>query len=128
MRSRSPSWLSSSTASRSRFRRAGTIYDREGVELALGERALTVYADPRQVRTRRVAGEAARLLGVDSAKLITELADRRRHFVYVQRKADPERARRLLALRLAGVDAYPEERRVYPQGRRRARPRLRRRR
>jgi cell division protein FtsI (penicillin-binding protein 3) len=96
--------------------RRGTIYDRGGVELALGERAMTVYADPRQVRDpRRVAAEAARILGVDSAALLAGLADRTKHFVYVQRKADPARAARLLRLGLAGVDAYPEERRVYPQ-------------
>jgi cell division protein FtsI/penicillin-binding protein 2 len=96
--------------------RRGTIYDRGGVELALGERALTVYADPRQVRDpRRVAAEAARILGVDSGALVADLADRTKHFVYIQRKADPTRAARLLRLGLTGVDAYPEERRLYPQ-------------
>ena len=96
--------------------RRGTIFDRSGVELALGERATTVYADPRMVQQpRRVAQEAARLLGVDSGPLVARLADRKSRFVYVQRKADPARAARLQRLGLAGVGFYPEERRVYPQ-------------
>ena len=36
----------------------GTIYDRGGVQLAIGEQAQTVYADPRQVTDPR--REAAR--------------------------------------------------------------------
>ena len=37
----------------------GTIFDRTGVQLAIGEQATTVYADPRQVRDPR-AGRARR--------------------------------------------------------------------
>src|SRR5438445_2020834 len=44
----------------------GTIFDRMGVRIALGERATTVYADPMQIRRpRRVAAEVARVLGLD---------------------------------------------------------------
>ena len=97
--------------------RRGTIFDRSGVQLAIGEQRTTVYADPRQVREpRRVAEAAARLLGVDSTKLLPALADRRRAFVYVARQAEPEAAARLAKLNLPGVGFYPEERRAYPQG------------
>src|ERR671935_2419046 len=42
----------------------GTIFDRLGVQLAIGEEATTVYADPRQVRSPRgVATAAAHALG-----------------------------------------------------------------
>ena len=97
--------------------RRGTIYDRTGVELALGEQAITVYADPTQVRRpRAVARAAARLLGVDDDSLLPALVDRRKRFVYVKRKADPRKAEALKRLGLAGVGFYPEERRAYPQG------------
>src|SRR5262249_53564983 len=44
----------------------GTIFDRTGVQLAIGEQATTVYADPRQIRDPRlVATDAARTLGVN---------------------------------------------------------------
>jgi len=96
----------------------GTIYDRTGVQLAIGEQATTVYADPKTVREpRRVAYEAGRILGVDVAKLYTKLRDRRSGFVYVERKADPAEAAALEKKGFDGVGFYPEERRAYPQGR-----------
>jgi cell division protein FtsI/penicillin-binding protein 2 len=94
----------------------GTIFDRMGVELALGEQATTVYADPKQVRQpRRVALAAGRALGIDSSKLYPQLADRTRGFVYVERKADPAKASALAKRNLTGLGFYPEERRSYPQ-------------
>ncbi|MDQ3066267.1 MAG: penicillin-binding protein 2 [Actinomycetota bacterium] len=94
----------------------GTIFDRTGEPLAIGEQATTVYADPRQVKNpRRVALAAAKELGVDAEELYPLLADRSRHFVYVKRKADPARAAALEQQRLAGVGFYPEELRHYPQ-------------
>ena len=95
----------------------GTIFDRTGVQLAIGEQATTVYADPRQVRDARVvATAAARTLGVDADALYKQLGDRKRSFVYVERKADPAKAALLAKRRLAGLGFYPEERRFYPQG------------
>lgn len=94
----------------------GTIYDRMGVQLALGEETTTVYADPKQVRNpRAVALAAQRTLGVDANALYPQLLDRRRSFLYVARKADPERAKALARRGLAGLGFYPEEQRTYPQ-------------
>jgi cell division protein FtsI (penicillin-binding protein 3) len=94
----------------------GTIYDRMGVQLAIGEQATTVYADPRQIRDARSAARiAGRILGVNASKLYTQLADRTRGFVYVERKADPAKATTLAKRKLAGFGFYPEERRAYPQ-------------
>ncbi|MGE5690704.1 MAG: peptidoglycan D,D-transpeptidase FtsI family protein [Pseudomonadota bacterium] len=96
--------------------RRGTIYDRTGSLLALGERATTVYADPRQItEPRAVATMVARELGIDADRLAGELADRSRGFVYVARQADPERAARLAKKGLDGIGTYAEERRSYPQ-------------
>ena len=73
--------------------RRGTIYDRLGVELAIGERAVTVYSNPKEIREPRLVALAAeRDLGVDAGKLLPLLSDRTRGFVYVQRQADPEKA------------------------------------
>jgi cell division protein FtsI/penicillin-binding protein 2 len=96
----------------------GTIYDRTGSPLAIGEQATTVYADPKQIANPHAAAlAAARALGVDAAKLEPRLADRRLGFVYVERKADPLAARALEKRGIAGFGFYPEERRTYPQGR-----------
>ncbi|MDX6511104.1 MAG: hypothetical protein QOE36_608 [Gaiellaceae bacterium] len=94
----------------------GTIYDRMGTRLAIGEQATTVYADPREVTSpRAVARAASRTLGVDPAQLYPQLTDRRHGFVYVARQADTDRAAALMKLKLPGVFAYQEERRWYPQ-------------
>ena len=94
----------------------GTIFDRAGEPLAIGEQATTVYADPRRVKNpRRVALAAARELGVDANELYPLLADRKRHFVYVRRKADPARAAALEKLNLPGLGFYAEELRFYPK-------------
>jgi cell division protein FtsI/penicillin-binding protein 2 len=94
----------------------GTIYDRSGEPLAIGEQATTVYADPRLVKNpRRVALAAAKAFGLDAEELYPLLADQTRHFVYVKRKADPAKAAELERQHLAGVGYYPEELRYYPQ-------------
>jgi cell division protein FtsI/penicillin-binding protein 2 len=95
----------------------GTIFDRNGEPLAIGEQATTVYADPTQIRNpRAVAIAAARVLQLSADTLYPQLADRSRSFVYVQRKADPQRAAALERKGLTGLHFYPEERRSYPQG------------
>jgi cell division protein FtsI/penicillin-binding protein 2 len=94
----------------------GTIFDRMGVQLAIGEPATTVYADPRQIRNaQKVAVEAGSALNIDPNRVYPQLLDKKQSFVYVQRKADPARATALQRRGLAGLDFYPEERRFYPQ-------------
>ena len=95
----------------------GTMFDRSGLELALGERATTVYANPMQIANpRRAALAVQRTLGVNADKIFPSLADRTHGFVYVERQADPTRAAALQRLKLPGFGFYPEERRNYPQG------------
>jgi cell division protein FtsI (penicillin-binding protein 3) len=94
----------------------GTIFDRSGVELALGERATTVYANPMQiVDPRRAAQAVKQKLGLDADRVYPLLADRSRGFVYIERQADPAQAAALERLKLPGFGTYPEERRSYPQ-------------
>lgn len=94
----------------------GTIFDRTGALLAIGERATTVYADPRRIRDPRQAARiAGEVLGVDPSKLVGPLSDRTKGFVYVARQADPERAAALARRGVQGLGFYPEERRAYPQ-------------
>jgi cell division protein FtsI (penicillin-binding protein 3) len=95
----------------------GTIFDRNGEPLAIGERTVTVYANPKQVdEPNEVTRAAVAELGVDPEALYPKLIDRSRGFVYVARKADPEAARRLEEMGFAGLGFYPEELRTYPQG------------
>jgi cell division protein FtsI (penicillin-binding protein 3) len=94
----------------------GTLFDRSGLELALGEQATTVYANPMQITNpRRAALAVERTLGVNADRIFPTLADRTRGFVYVARQADPAQAAALQRLKLPGFGFYPEERRDYPQ-------------
>jgi cell division protein FtsI (penicillin-binding protein 3) len=96
----------------------GTIYDRRGLELALGSPAITVYANPRQIRDpRAVAVAAGQTLGLDPDKLYPLLADRSHGFVYVERQADADKAQALERRNIVGLGFYPEEKRIYPQRR-----------
>ena len=95
----------------------GTIFDRGGFELALGERATTVYANPMQIANpRRAAVAVEHTLGLSADRIFPTLADRSHGFVYVARQADPAQAAALKRLKLPGFGFYPEERRTYPQG------------
>jgi cell division protein FtsI (penicillin-binding protein 3) len=94
----------------------GTIYDRGGVQLAIGEQAQTVYADPRQVKDpQREAAVIARTLRLDPTAVYRAVTDRTRGFVYVARKADPALVAKLRRKGLPGINSYAEERRFYPQ-------------
>jgi cell division protein FtsI/penicillin-binding protein 2 len=95
----------------------GTIYDRLGNPLAIGEQAMDVDADPMQISDpRREARIAANVLGLPFRPLYRQLSDRSRGFVYVQRKAPPAAAAALEKRHLVGFTFAPDQKRVYPQG------------
>ena len=93
----------------------GTIFDRTGVQLAIGEQTTTIYADPSQVtQPRDVALAAHAIFHIPATALYTQLLDRKTHFVYVQRFADSKLAAMFLKKGFAGISSYPEEKRAYP--------------
>jgi cell division protein FtsI/penicillin-binding protein 2 len=95
----------------------GTIFDRNGVELAIGEQTTTVYADPREVRNAQaIAIAAGKAFGLDPNKLYPQLLKKKTQFVYIQRFGDPVAAAAFLKRGFAGVSSYPEQKRGYPQG------------
>ena len=95
---------------------AGTIFDRTGVQLAIGEEKTTVFADPSQIQNARAVARAVeRDLGVAANDLYPQLLDRRKHFVRIERFAEPAAAARLARRELPGLGFYSVERRSYPQ-------------
>jgi cell division protein FtsI (penicillin-binding protein 3) len=94
----------------------GSILDRTGVQLAIGEQDTTIYADPHMVTDARgIALAAEHILGADANKLYPQLLRKDTRFVYVARFADPKLASAFLAKHFTGINSYPEERRAYPQ-------------
>ena len=94
----------------------GTIFDRNGRELAISTEAASIYAVPKLMNDRAAAAEQlAEILGLDPARLATRFAERER-FTYVARWVETEKAARIEALDLKGVGIDAEPRRTYPAG------------
>jgi cell division protein FtsI (penicillin-binding protein 3) len=97
--------------------RRGTITDRNGVELAVSEDSITVYADPRVVKDPGgTASQLAPFLGRSYQDLLTRLSDRTKGFVYLARKLPLSKGTLVQKLKIPGIGTTEEPRRVYPQG------------
>ncbi|MFZ4516166.1 MAG: peptidoglycan D,D-transpeptidase FtsI family protein [Acidimicrobiia bacterium] len=95
----------------------GSIFDRNGNDLALSVPAKTIYADPRMIKDPVNASELlAPILGMDVAAIREKLDQRTKSFVYIARKVEPDVAEQVRALRIAGIDFVAESKRYYPGG------------
>ncbi|MDX1690131.1 MAG: penicillin-binding protein 2 [Acidimicrobiia bacterium] len=94
----------------------GTIFDREGRELAVTVDAVTVYANPRQVTDPDTAARTlSPIIGrspVEIARALTEDST----FVYLARQLDREVATPIREADLDGIHMLVEPRRLYPTG------------
>jgi cell division protein FtsI/penicillin-binding protein 2 len=97
--------------------RRGTIVDRRGVELAVSEDAVTVFAHPFLIDDpAAVAARLAPLVGRTEAELLEKLSDRDSGFVYLRRKMDASLGHQVEQLGIEGIDTVVEPKRSYPQG------------
>lgn len=94
----------------------GTIYDRDGRELAITVEGRTIGADTNQVTDpSSTAHLLAITLGLDEKKVLSTLTSDHR-WVTVARQLDVDRAALIDDLDLPGIYSYPEAMRVYPEG------------
>jgi cell division protein FtsI (penicillin-binding protein 3) len=99
------------------FARRGTITDRNGVELAVSDDSVSVWANPLQIDSpASVAAKLAPLLGESESDLIELMSDRTTGFAYLARKIDPDDGRKVDKLAIEGIGTVVEPRRTYPQG------------
>ena len=97
--------------------RRGTITDRHGLELAVSEDAVTVFANPFLIDDPAgAAAKLAPLIGRPEDEVMAALSDRKRGFVYLRRKLEPTRGEKVEKLAIEGIDTVVEPRRKYPQG------------
>ena len=98
----------------------GTIFDREGADLALSIPARTVIANPKLVLdptgTVRTLTAMLKLAPAKQTALIEAFTAKKSSFVYVARQIDPTLANTVSALRLAGVSSISEDKRILPEG------------
>jgi cell division protein FtsI/penicillin-binding protein 2 len=96
--------------------RRGTIFDRNGVELAVSEDSVTVFAHPFLIKDPvKVAAQLAPLVGRPEDELLRELSSKET-FVYLRRKMDASLGEDIEDLAIEGIGTVSEPKRVYPQG------------
>ncbi len=96
--------------------RRGTIFDREGTELAVSQPAVTIAATPYIVEDAPgVAAKLADALDRPEDELLRQLARRDTGFVYLAREVEPDTAREVQRMDIAGLEFIPEFDRLYPR-------------
>ncbi len=94
----------------------GTIYDRDGRELAITVQGKTIGADAEHLQQpEQVAELLAVTLGLEQSKVLEDLQSGRR-WVTIARQVDADTALQVERLELPGIYSYPEAMRVYPEG------------
>ncbi|HEU5301916.1 MAG TPA: penicillin-binding protein 2 [Acidimicrobiia bacterium] len=95
----------------------GSIFDRNGNDLAVSVSRSSIWADPAVQRDPAAAAVAlAPVLGADVSVLADQLTEKDRRFVYLARKVERDVVDQVKALDLAGVGFLPETKRFYPAG------------
>ena len=94
----------------------GTIYDRNGVPLALSVAARTVYAIPAEVEDAQATAQAlAGLLDLEEDFLLQRLT-KNSATEWLKKKISEEDARKITDLNLPGIGVVPTSVRIYPYG------------
>lgn len=97
--------------------RRGTIYDRNGIVLAISVDATTIYANPKEIENPdHTAMVLAEVLGGQVSDYRTMITRPNTTFSYVKRQADVEEADRLREEKLPGIYFIDDSRREYPNG------------
>lgn len=93
----------------------GTIYDRNGVELAVSISIDSLYARPRLLDDAGIArmADVAAILEMPVQKL-RHLASSKKQFVWLKRHVPPDQADRIRQLGLTGLEFVKESKRYYP--------------
>ena len=92
----------------------GTIFDRNGKELALSIEVDSLCCYPKKVKNKKTAAtRLARALGLNKREVLKKLQSSR-SFAWIKRKVTPEEINRVQKLNITGIDFTKESRRYYP--------------
>ena len=95
--------------------RRGTIYDRNGTELAMSIDVDSVFAVPSEIPDQETTSQIlANVLGLDAQELLLHLRSQK-NFAWVKRKVDAGTGERVRALNLRGIYFRKEPKRFYPK-------------
>ena len=109
-------WYSPRTATIKR----GKILDRHGNILALSRHSLSVYADPKYMKTDpiKVAERLSPVLGVAESELIDRLRRKDKRFVWLKKDLDYKLLDEIRSIEreIRGIKHKVEQKRTYPKG------------
>jgi cell division protein FtsI (penicillin-binding protein 3) len=95
--------------------RRGTIYDRNGAELAMSIDVDSVFAVPSEIPDQETTAQIlAKVLNLDPQELLAHLRAQK-NFAWVKRKVDAETSDRVRELNLRGIYFRKEPKRFYPK-------------
>lgn len=96
----------------------GVIFDRNGEPLAISTPVDSIWVDPRKLIGQESSWpQLAKALDMPLERLKSKIrANSSRGFIYLRRQLDPDSAKKILALKIAGVNAQREYKRYYPAG------------
>jgi cell division protein FtsI (penicillin-binding protein 3) len=95
----------------------GRILDRHGNILASSVPVPSIWASPEDLERDPVKLKAlAKLLGMTPAELDKKLQDEDKNFVWLKRQVDESVAKEIEALKIKGIYARKEYKRIYPEG------------
>ncbi len=99
----------------------GTIYDRNGHQLAVSTMMLSLYAHPNKVPSKKkLARIIAKILKSPDQSYYTlkkhfyKKLQRKTSFVWLARQQNPKKARKVENLKIRGIGIIPEPKRFYP--------------
>ncbi len=92
----------------------GTIFDRNGEELAVSVDVDSIYAEPRKLENRKsIANKLARALDLPVRTVSAKLKGDG-NFVWLKRQVSPGQSDQVKSLKVKGVGMIKEHRRFYP--------------
>jgi cell division protein FtsI/penicillin-binding protein 2 len=95
----------------------GSITDRHGLDLAVSEEAVTVFANPFLIKNpAKVTAKLAPLLDEPATEVLQAISDPRKGFVYLKRKLPGRQGAKIEKLEIEGIGTMIEPKRTYPQG------------
>ncbi|MDH7480688.1 MAG: penicillin-binding protein 2 [Armatimonadota bacterium] len=98
--------------------RRGTIYDRNGVKLAVNVQAYDIGAHPKKIAKKdrpKIAAQLAKILGCDEEFVLSKLSNDKA-FVYIKRGVNARAGLAIKEAKLPQVEVTSIIKRVYPAG------------
>jgi len=94
----------------------GTIYDRQGYELAINIKTCSIYAHPHLIKKKgKVSKELSQILNIPYREIYRKLR-RKTTYVWIKRKVAIDKAQRIKALKDRAIGLIYETKRFYPSG------------